>query len=60
MTTKQADKAIESGKYVRVCWPKYGPFEVSEIRIIRRDRFNIYTSDGAMYDRKDTELVTKL
>ena len=56
MTTKQADKLILSGQAAIVRWPHYGP-ETASIRIIRRDRWDLYCTDGAIYDRGETELV---
>ena len=55
MTAREADRTIASGQPVRVVWPLY--HESGIITIARRDRYNIYTADGGVYDRADTELV---
>ena len=56
MTPKEADKIIKLGDSVAVYSKHFGE---SFIKIfIKRDRWNIYSADGGVYDRADLELKT--
>ena len=56
MTIKQADRVIKSGELIMVRWPKFDSEGI--IRIVRRDRYDIYTDTGAIFDRGDTEFIS--
>ena len=55
MTPREADRAIKSGKPVKVRWPRVG--EEGTILILRRTRWSIYCEGGSVFDRGDTELI---
>ena len=56
MTTKQADKLIQSQASVAVRWNDF-QHTTGIIRIVRRDRFKIYTDDESVFDRASTMIV---
>jgi hypothetical protein len=55
MTTRQADRLIKSGEKVKVHNATFN--ETFEIVIVSRDRWNIETKDGGLFDRKGLEIV---
>lgn len=55
MTTKQADRIIKAGNVVAVRDKQFGTCFTA--LFIRRDRYNIYTQDGGIFDRASLELV---
>lgn len=57
MTPRQADKIIREGKPILLRYTPTG--EQAIILIVRRDRWNLYGSDGELLDRKDCEVVFK-
>lgn len=57
MTPKQADNLIRIGKPVLLRHTPTG--DQGTILIIRRDRWNLYGSNGEVVDRKDLEVVSE-
>jgi hypothetical protein len=55
MTTKQADKIIKTQTAVTVRNSHFG--ETFTATFIRRDRYNLYSADGGVFDRGELEIV---
>ena len=55
MTPRQADQLIKSGKPVTVHNATYG--ETFTITIVRRDRYNVYTDTGGVFDRVELQVI---
>ena len=55
MTPRKADQIIKKGKPVTVHNAIYN--ETFTRLFIRRDRRNIYSSDGGVFDRSDLEVI---
>ena len=56
MTPRQADKLIKAGKPVTLHNAFYDE-TMTDVVIVRRDRWNIYLADGAVMDRGDCEVI---
>ena len=55
MTPRQADQLIKNGKPVRVHNATYG--ETFTILLVKRDRYNVYTDTGGVFDRAELQVV---
>ncbi len=58
MTPRQADKIIKEGKKVTVMSTQFTELLPDKL-FVRRDRWNIYSEDGGVYDRGDLEIITQ-
>ncbi len=57
MTPREADKIIKAGRVVTVSNIRR-PNEKFSRFFVKRDRWNIYSADGGVFDRGELELVT--
>ena len=55
MTTREADKIIVRNQLTTVHSKHFD--ETFAKLFIKRDRWNIYTQDGGIYDRNDLEII---
>lgn len=55
MTPREADKLIKTGKLTIVKNNFYN--ETFEAIFVNRDRYNIISRDGGVYDREELEIV---
>lgn len=57
MSPRQADAIIKAGKPVTVHNAGFG--ETFTAIFVKRDRWNIYSSDGGKFDRGELEIVSQ-
>lgn len=55
MSPREADRIIRSGQPVTVRNEHYD--ETFTAEFVRRDRWNLYTADGGIYDRTELQVV---